>query len=542
MKHCPNRGCPHYRRVHAPAEYHDEIAACHDCGAVLVDGAVPEEAARAQPVGADLWKRLAVTLALFPAMFALSWVSIPGLDTNAFAAYAARERFLWLGISRANLSVFAVGILPFVTAAVVVEIAALVVPRWRALRAGAAGRRKLGWAALALGLVLCVNQAYTLAVVLAQMTDFFDGSVLTTTLTLTAGAAALVVVAGLLSRHGLVNGFALMLAYTYAGREIGAFAHHVTTSGEPTPPGRILMPVGATLAAMVVVARILTVRRPPRADLDPGPHAPAVDTYRDRRTTHLEPLVRVPAAGLVPVLAASVLLSLPSAVAVVDIPGAHDLALALMNSPVGYLAVYAGLTVAVLLLCVPWLHGTEALVRRWTRGEAAEDDHAMAGAVRGELRASTRRSAILLGGAVVVCTVAKTALGDFPTAITLLGLSALALDLADEWRARRAHADLVAVGSTHEIDAADVAATALAAAGIPVLLRGGWSRAMLQILGPYVPIELLVPAPRAGEASGMLRKLIGADLLGGEEAKEEEAPRRAEKRRKKKAQPVEDAG
>src|SRR5688572_3374004 len=37
---CPNPDCPYARKHHRPAEYRAGIAACTDCGAALVDGAV----------------------------------------------------------------------------------------------------------------------------------------------------------------------------------------------------------------------------------------------------------------------------------------------------------------------------------------------------------------------------------------------------------------------------------------------------------------------------------------------------------------------
>jgi hypothetical protein len=37
VKYCPNLGCPHRRRVKAPAEFVDRVTACSDCETPLVD-------------------------------------------------------------------------------------------------------------------------------------------------------------------------------------------------------------------------------------------------------------------------------------------------------------------------------------------------------------------------------------------------------------------------------------------------------------------------------------------------------------------------
>src|SRR4051812_46800017 len=104
MKHCPSVACPHRRAVGVPAEYLDAITICSDCGATLDEGSVPESAAMDRPITKELWRRLAVTLLALPVLFALPWVSLPGVDTGAMGEYVARSAGLlgFFGAARAG--------------------------------------------------------------------------------------------------------------------------------------------------------------------------------------------------------------------------------------------------------------------------------------------------------------------------------------------------------------------------------------------------------------------------------------------------------
>ena len=86
--------------------------------------------------------------------------------------------------------------------------------------------------------------------------------------------------------------------------------------------------------------------------------------------------------------------------------------------------------------------------------------------------------------------------------------TAVVLDLAKEWRFRRAHPELARAWPVHRVYAIQPALQALQAAGIPAFPRGLHHRTLLQLFGPYVPVTLLVPEEKAEEAE----HLVGARL------------------------------
>jgi hypothetical protein len=85
---------------------------------------------------------------------------------------------------------------------------------------------------------------------------------------------------------------------------------------------------------------------------------------------------------------------------------------------------------------------------------------------------------------------------------------AIAFDLFDEWRARRRHPDLVSVWPEHRPYAAHAARTILEQANIVVLLRGLHHRTCLQFFGPYVPVDIMVPAAYAEQALSLLNGVL----------------------------------
>jgi hypothetical protein len=79
-------------------------------------------------------------------------------------------------------------------------------------------------------------------------------------------------------------------------------------------------------------------------------------------------------------------------------------------------------------------------------------------------------------------------------------LAAVALDVAAEARDRAALPALVPVHGLHQVWRAGPVQAALAAAGIPAVVRGRRFRALLHFFAPYASVEVWVPAHLADEA------------------------------------------
>ncbi len=176
--------------------------------------------------------------------------------------------------------------------------------------------------------------------------------------------------------------------------------------------------------------------------------------------------------------------------------------------------VYTGGVMVLTVLFTYAMHMPTRVARARRAGvheavDPAEDEAAVKSA-RADVRAAAIRSAALLGVVFAAARVAEQSLGHFPSTTNLFVLTAIGLNIVAEWRARRAHGELVVVLSGHDIDATDAAARALAGAGIALLARGAHHRSMLQALGPYVPVEPMVPPDHAEEARRIVERFAPA--------------------------------
>ncbi len=168
-----------------------------------------------------LWRRLAVTVALPLVIELLARVMLPGIDSAALGGLSG----LGLTDLPPTLGVLALGIVPILSAFVLVELATLVVPAWRPLRTGGIeGRARLQRGVVIVTLLLAMVQAYSLVLYLDQLSWQMPelvphpgaGFRLVVGLTLIAGMTVTWLAAVLIDRYGLGNGFSVLIASALA--------------------------------------------------------------------------------------------------------------------------------------------------------------------------------------------------------------------------------------------------------------------------------------------------------------------------------------
>ncbi|MGA9524863.1 MAG: preprotein translocase subunit SecY [Myxococcaceae bacterium] len=186
---------------------------------------------------AELRNRLAYTVALLAVYRIGIFISVPGVDRAAMNAYMDAQRQaggvvnllnLFSGGALEQMSIFALGIMPYVSASIIMQLLAVVVPTLERLqKEGAAGRQKLNQYTRYGTIVLSIIQGIGIARWLAslgrvqQQTGFDIGQVVVredtfwftamTVITLTAGTAFIMWLGERITERGIGNGISLII-------------------------------------------------------------------------------------------------------------------------------------------------------------------------------------------------------------------------------------------------------------------------------------------------------------------------------------------
>ncbi len=276
---------------------------------------------------ADLRKRLFFTLALLAVYRLGSFIPIPGIDANRFENFVDQNQGGFLGYlnlfsggSFRRLTIFALGIMPYITASIILQLLTVVVPTLEKLqKEGEIGRRKITQWTRYLTVGLAMMQSFGIAVGLASSSQGFVtnpgfGFTLLAMVSLTTGTAFIMWLGEQITERGIGNGMSLII---FTGivvglpRAIQDVVNHIQT-GDWNAFHLIII-----LSMMVaVVGFIVLVERGERRI--PVQYAKRVIGRRmmGGQSTHLP--LKVNAGGVIPVIFASSLLAFPQTLLQVD--------------------------------------------------------------------------------------------------------------------------------------------------------------------------------------------------------------------------------
>ena len=273
----------------------------------------------------DLRWKLLFTLAMLIVFRFVAHVPVPGVDSVKLADLFDRSALLgfldlFSGGAMRNLSVAAMGVYPYITASIIMQLLVPILPPLQALqKEGEAGRRKLNQWTHWLMVPLAVMQAYG-QLILFQREGVFQtgirigltGDALLPTaamvLSMTAGTVFLVWLGERITENGIGNGISIII---FGG----------IVAGMPGNLGQTLVSSGAwglakTIILLLAIAAFIvyvteSVRRIPvqysRSLFRGG------KMYRQSGGTHIP--LRVNSAGMIPLIFAYSILVLPSTVA-----------------------------------------------------------------------------------------------------------------------------------------------------------------------------------------------------------------------------------
>jgi preprotein translocase subunit SecY len=267
----------------------------------------------------DLRRRILFMLALLGVYRIGAHIPTPGIDAQALENFFTQNSGtvfgfldLFSGGNFRRLTVFALGIMPYITASIILQLLTVVWPYLEKLsKEGDLGRRKITTYTRYLTVVLASVQSAGIAVALQRQGQFVInpgfGFILMTMLTLTTGTAFIMWLGEQITDRGIGNGMSLII---FAGIVVG-LPRGIVEVYEKVSTNEWGVPTLLVLIAMMiaVVAFVVLVERGQRRI--PVQYAKRVVGRRvlGGQSTHLP--LRVNTGGVIPVIFASSILTFP---------------------------------------------------------------------------------------------------------------------------------------------------------------------------------------------------------------------------------------
>ena len=306
----------------------------------------------------DLRKRLLFTFGLLAVYRVGCHIPTPGIDPKALIEFmnAVQNTFLgfvntFTGGSLDRVAVFALGIMPYITASIILQLLTVVVPYLEKLsKEGELGRKKITQYTRYGTVLVSIIQSTGIALFLEKTSTPAGAALvpdpgwafrLMTVLTLTTGCAFIMWLGEQISERGVGNGISLII---FAGIVVGLPRAVADTVGKIRSNELSILGVIVLLAFMVAVVGFIVYmeRAQRRIPVQYAKRMVGRKVYGGQ-STYLP--LRVNTAGVIPVIFASSLLALPTTVAqMLQVPWLQKVADQLAwGQPLHYLLYMGGI-------------------------------------------------------------------------------------------------------------------------------------------------------------------------------------------------------
>ncbi len=272
----------------------------------------------------ELKKKILFTLFMMFVYRIGSHITVPGINVAALQAFAGQmsntflgvyDMFVGGGLSRATI--FALGIMPYISASIMFQLLAAVFPTVEKLqKEGEDGRKKLTQWTRYTTVLLCLIQSYAYASFLQNLPDGVNspgfGFIFTTVVVLTTGGVFIMWMGEQITERGLGNGMSLMIFFSI----IQGFPGAVARTWEAISGGQIglfevlallgiIVGITAGVVAMTMAARKIPIQIPRKV----------VGRGRIREGQKSFIPLRVNSAGVMPIIFAQSFIVVPGTIA-----------------------------------------------------------------------------------------------------------------------------------------------------------------------------------------------------------------------------------
>jgi preprotein translocase subunit SecY len=318
----------------------------------------------------ELKSRILMTLGLLLIYRLGSYVVLPGIDPVVLEDLTPQGGGagltglidLFAGGAFSRASVFALGIMPYISASIVVQLMGMVVPSFqKMMKEGESGRNKINQitryltiaitAAQAIGFIINLKAQFLPAIIL-RTGDTLDLSFLiSTVVVLTAGTMFVMWLGEKITDRGLGNGISLIIMVGIIARLpdslIAEFQFRVGSGGG----GLVPFLVEIVMLAVVVGLTILLVQGTRKIPIQVAKRVVGNRMYGGTR--QYIPL-KVNAAGVMPIIFAQAIMFLPATVA--QFFPNSDLSQGIVSAFVDFTSITYNMTLAVLIIVFTYFY------------------------------------------------------------------------------------------------------------------------------------------------------------------------------------------
>ncbi|MBR4848891.1 MAG: preprotein translocase subunit SecY [Bacteroidaceae bacterium] len=274
----------------------------------------------------DLRVRIGITL-LFIAIYRFgSFVVLPGIDTSKLGRLQEQTSDglmslldMFSGGAFSNASIFALGIMPYISASIVVQLLAIVLPAFQKMqREGESGRRKINqytrYLTIAIlipqGIAYLANLKYTAGAAIGVDPNF--AFMLTSTIILAAGSMFILWLGERITDKGLGNGVSLIIMIGIIARFPQALIQEFTSRMTGAAGGGVIMfLLEIVLLILVICAGVALLRGTRKIPVQYAKQATGGATVSGAR--QYLPL-KVNAANVMPIIFAQAIMFIPMAI------------------------------------------------------------------------------------------------------------------------------------------------------------------------------------------------------------------------------------
>jgi preprotein translocase subunit SecY len=262
----------------------------------------------------ELRRRLLFTFMILALYRLGSWIPAPGVDSETIKDYFEGRGGTILGLlnvfsggALSQFALFALGIMPYVTASIILQLMTVVVPTLERLqKEGESGYAKINQYTryLTVGLAAAQAAGYSYLFKRAGNLEANTGRIVLIVVTLTAGTTLLMWMGELITKRGVGNGISLLIfASILASAPTGIVAWYNGDTME-----RLFFPLGA----LAIVAAVVWIQEGQRRI--PIQYAKRMVGRRQTAGGSTYMPLRVNMAGVIPVIFAAAVMAFPPTV------------------------------------------------------------------------------------------------------------------------------------------------------------------------------------------------------------------------------------